>query len=661
MLLGVDVGGTFTDAVLAVDGEIVTAKAPSTPRDQSQGVMAATRAVLERAGRRAGEIQSFSHGMTVATNALLEGDGARTALIATAGFTDLIALGRQARPQLYRLCAVGPEPLTPPERRFGAPERMTPDGPLLALSEDSARWLADEVGRCQPEAVAVALLHSYRHPEHELALEEALAKALPELHVSLSHQLVGTFREYERAATTELDASLSPLLRAYLRRLSERCAEDGIPVPAIMGSAGGLIDLEEAAAHAALTVLSGPAAGAAGAAFVARAAGIADAVCLDMGGTSCDVCVISSGMVQEQAGGDIAGRPVALPMLAVHTVGAGGGSIAWRDGGGALRVGPRSAGADPGPACYGRGGTEPTVTDANLLLGILAGDASLAGVELDINAAQETVDRLAAELSLDPLACAEGILRVANAEMIRALRVVTVQRGIDPRTHALVAFGGAGPLHAAAIAQELGIGTILCPRASGVLAALGLVVSPERRDFQRSVFLSEDSLRAETIRWHTDELSARARAVLGGDPAPSLRAIYELRYAGQSFELAIEAGLDAEPDALRESFESAHEERYGLSDPDGTLELVTIRVSATRAAGEVTLAAPSGQGSAGRRRRARIDGAQVELSVLIGTPDPGATITGPAVVELPESTLLVPEGWEGTVDSGGSIRLERGQ
>ncbi|MDQ6744522.1 MAG: hydantoinase/oxoprolinase family protein, partial [Actinomycetota bacterium] len=308
-----------------------------------------------------------------------------------------------------------------------------------------------------------------------------------------------------------------------------------------------------------------------------------------------------------------------------------------------------------------RGGTEPTVTDANLLLGILAGDASLAGVELDIDAAQDAVGRLAGELSLDPLDCAEGILRVANAEMLRALRVVTVQRGIDPRTHALVAFGGAGPLHAAAIAQELGIGTILCPRASGVLAALGLVISPERRDFQRSVFLSGDTLRAETIRSHTEELARRARAVLGEDPAPSLRAIYELRYAGQSFELPIEAGMDAEPDALRESFESAHEERYGLSDPDGTLELVSIRVSATRAAGGVTLAGPSGQGGGGRGRRARIDGEEVELSVLIGTPDPGATITSPAVVELPESTLLVPEGWEGTVDSCGSIRLERGR
>ncbi|HXY68428.1 MAG TPA: hydantoinase/oxoprolinase family protein, partial [Gemmatimonadales bacterium] len=350
MLIGVDVGGTFTDAVLALDGRLITAKAPTTPEDQSEGVMAAIEAALDKAGASADEVREFSHGMTVVTNALLEGRGARTAFVATAGFTDLVALGRQDRPQLYRLCAERPAPLAPDDLRFGAPERMTPDGALTELTAAAADELADRIAQARPEAVAVTLLHSYRHPQHEKAIGDALARALPDAHISLSHEVVGTFREFERAATTEIDAALSPLLGSYLRRLLERAGGAGLPEPAIMQSNGGLIDVEAAAGHAAWTVLSGPAGGAAGAAFVARQAGAENALCLDMGGTSCDVCVVDRGMVQERSSGEIAGRPLALPMLAVHTVGAGGGSIAWRDAGGALRVGPRSAGADPGPA-----------------------------------------------------------------------------------------------------------------------------------------------------------------------------------------------------------------------------------------------------------------------------------------------------------------------
>jgi N-methylhydantoinase A len=298
MLLGVDVGGTFTDAVLAVDGRLVTAKAPSTPHDQSEGVLAAVSAALDQAGADADAVTEFSHGMTVATNALLEGRGARTAFIATEGFTDLIALGRQDRPELYRLCADRPAPLTPPDLRFAAPERMAPDGPLRPLDDEAAETLARTVAAAEPESVAVTLLHSYRHPAHEVAIGEALNRVLPGVHVSLSHQVVGTFREFERASTTEVDAALSPLLEGYLRRLVERCGEAGLPEPSIMQSSGGLIDLEAAAGHAAWTVLSGPAGGAAGAAFIARAAGARDALCFDMGGTSCDVCVVDDGAVQ---------------------------------------------------------------------------------------------------------------------------------------------------------------------------------------------------------------------------------------------------------------------------------------------------------------------------------------------------------------------------
>jgi N-methylhydantoinase A len=658
MLLGVDVGGTFTDAVLAFDGRIVTAKAPTTPEDQSEGVIEAVRVALERAGRDAQEIAGFSHGMTVATNALLEGRGARTAFVATEGFSDIVALGRQDRPELYRLCASRPAPLAGEGLRFGAPERMTPDGPLRALDEEDARELARAIARARPEAIAVALLHAYRHPEHELAIGAAIAEELPGVHVSLSHQVVGTFREFERASTTEVDAALSPLLAGYLRRLVERCEREQLPRPAIMQSNGGLIDLEAAAGHAAWTVLSGPAGGAAGAAFVARAAGTPDALCFDMGGTSCDVCVVDGGRVQEQSSGTIADRPLALPMVAVHTVGAGGGSIAWRDPGGALRIGPRSAGADPGPACYGRGGTEPTVTDANLLLGYLSADAPLAGgVELDREASRRAIEALAQDLEIKPLACAEGMIRVANAEMIRALRVVTVQRGIDPRRYALLAFGGAGPLHAAQIAQELGISEIVCPRASGVLAALGLVVSPRRRDVQRSVFLTGAELTAAAVARLVGALGEQARSELGESEA-ELGATYELRYRGQAFELPVEGSLTPEPDQLREAFEALHAERYGYHDPEQELELVTIRVSATMPGAEASLGEAEAAAEVQRgRRSATLDGSEVELNVLRGSLPAGTEIEAPAVVELPESTLLVPTGWRGEVDEHGTIHL----
>ena len=657
MLLGVDVGGTFTDAVLAIEGRMHTGKAPSTPKDQSEGVMAAIGAVLERAGARADDVERFAHGMTVATNALLEGKGARTALIATEGFTDLVELGRQARAHLYRLCAARAAPLTPPERRIPAPERCAPDGPIRALDPDRARATVDRVAELEPEAVAVVLLHAYRHHEHERALADALGERLPDAHVSLSHEVVGTFREYERAATTEVDAALGPLIAHYLRRLTDRAREAGLPEPQIMQSNGGLADLDLAVRHPALTVLSGPAGGAAGGAYVAQAAGEPDALGFDMGGTSCDVCVIDGGRVRESAGLEIGGRPLALPMLDVHTVGAGGGSIGWRDAGGVLRVGPRSAGADPGPACYGRGGTEPTVTDANLLLGYLAEDAELAGgVALEREAAERAVGELASALDLSVRQCAEGIVRVANNEMARALRVMTVERGVDPRRYALVPFGGAGPMHAAAVAHELGIDRILCPRASGVLAALGLVVGDRRRDAQRSVLLTGDAFSAGAVREEVEDLAATARDALGESDAP-LRVVYELRYRGQAFELAVQRDGPAHPDELAEAFAARHEERYGYRDPESPIELVTVRVTATVPGPEVTLEAPAGQAQEAGTRTALFAGAEHDARVMRGELPAGTDIAGPAICELPEATLVVPPGWSGEVHATGTVTL----
>ncbi len=631
MLLGVDVGGTFTDAVLIAGGEVITAKAPSTPADQSEGVLAAITAALERAGRRADEVEEFAHGMTVATNALLEGRAARTVLVATEGFTDVVELGRQARRDLYRLCAAHPAPLVPPERRVAARERTGPEGVIRPLEDG----VAEEVAAHEPEAVAVVLLHSYRHPEHERAIGAALRDRLgPEVHVSLSHEVVGTFREYERAATTEVDAALSPLLARYLRALTARAQGAGLPPPRIMQSSGGLTTAERAAGHAALTVLSGPAAGAAAAALIARRSGRDDLLCFDMGGTSCDVSVVEDGAVRETAGREVGGRPLALPMVDIHTVGAGGGSIAWRDAGGALRVGPHSSGAEPGPACYGRGGTEPTVTDANVVLGRVAGPMA-GGISLDAAAAARAVDGLADELDLELEECAAGIVRVANVEMLRALRVMTVEQGIDPREFALLAFGGAGGLHACEMADELEISTVLFPRASGVLSALGLVAAERREDGARSVL-----------------------APLGGPiEVPEGELAFELRYAGQAHELTVR-GVPPEPGALREAFEALHAERYGHTDPEAEVELVTIRATRREPGPDVALRGGGGEVEFGERRVV-LGGQGAAARILRGEPGPDDRVEGPAIVELPEATVAVPPGWRGGWDEHGTLRLER--
>ncbi|HEV3047176.1 MAG TPA: hydantoinase/oxoprolinase family protein [Solirubrobacteraceae bacterium] len=662
MLLGVDVGGTFTDAVLLdADGAVHTAKVPSTPADQSQAVLEAVRLLLAGAGARAGEVERFAHGMTVATNALLEGRAARTALLATAGFTDVIELARQSRAHLYRLCAAAPEPLVPRELRFAVPERIAPEGVVRALEPAAAEALAQEVAAAAPQAVAVALLHSYADERHERLLGERLARALPDTHVSLSCETVGTFREYERTATTVLDAALSPLLAGYLRSLCADARELGLCEPHVMQSSGGLTEAARAGAHAALTVLSGPAGGVGGALALAALAGEPDVLCFDMGGTSCDVCAIVDSQVPETAERTVAGRPLALPALDIHTVGAGGGSIAWRDAGGALRVGPASAGADPGPACYGRGGTRPTVTDANLLLGRLPADSPLAGgLRLDRAAAEDAIARLARDLDLAPLACAEGIVRVAEAEMLGALRVMSVERGIDPRGFALMPFGGAGPLHAAAMARELGISRVLCPRACGVLCALGLATAAPRRDAARSVMLSGGSLSAERLERERGRLVAEAAAAIAGTPQ-RVRVRHELRYRGQSFELAVEeeplARRGLEPDALRDAFARAHERRYGYRDEHAPIELVTMRASVWGAAPSLCLAPPAAAEPAVEEREVVFDGRALTTRVIHGELAPGTALRGPALCALAQSTLLVAPGWSGTVDEHGTIHL----
>ena len=456
--------------------------------------------------------------------------------------------------------------------------------------------------------------------------------------------MLPAFREYERCSTTVIDAYLSPLLGRYLTRLALACEEAGIPEPAVMRSSGGTAPAVEAARAGAWSVLSGPAGGAVGAGLLARLSGAGgDAIGIDMGGTSCDVCVVEAGEVRRTDAREIEGRPIQLPMVDVHTVGAGGGSIGWRDPGGALRVGPRSAGAEPGPACYGLGGTEPTVTDANLVLGYLAPDSALAGgVELDVDAARAALARLGDELGLDETETAEGIVRVANQEMVRALRVVTVERGIDPRGFALLPFGGAGPMHAAALADELGMDRIVCPRASGVLSALGLIAAGRRRDTARTILISGDEITAERLAREVDELAARVRE---GLPDPRIEVVYDLRYRGQAFELPVPGPARPDPAALAEAFAREHEARYGYRDPGAELELVNVRVAAI-------VPGPEPRPSR-RRRRARWPRARggrasaadwIETRALRGEPPAGFTAAGPCVFELPEATLVLPPG-----------------
>ena len=577
-ILGIDVGGTFTDAVLFEDGGLRTAKLPTQAR-QEDSVVAAARAV------GADEACRFTHGTTIATNALLERKGARTALVTTAGFEHVLHLRRQNRAHLYRLCADHSPPLVPLERCFGVRERMGPDGIVEDLDLES-------LPEIDAEAVAVCLLFSFRDPSHEALVANEVRRRLPGAHVVASHEVSPEFREYERASTTAVDAYLGPVLSRYLGSLVERCAGAGLAEPLVMRSSGGVASASEAAAHPAWTLVSGPAAGVVGAARVARAAGIGDAISFDMGGTSTDVCLIRGGEAHRAGERAVDGLPVRLPTVDLHTVGAGGGSLVWRDSGGALRVGPESAAAEPGPACYGRGGTRPTVTDANLLLGRLP--AQLAG---DV-----ALDRGAAERALEGFDPAE-VVEVVNAEMLRALRVISVERGHDPREFALIAFGGAGPLHACALAEELEIGTVLVPAAAGVLSALGLVASDERRDSVRSYVMPLVK---------AGELPAEGEA--------------DLRYVGQSFELTVPLGGD-----LAEEFHAAHEERYGYADRARQLELVAVRTAEVRPGPEVIL-----------------------------PPGEPLEVAGPNVLELDGATCWIPPGWVGVRDGTDStLRLTR--
>jgi N-methylhydantoinase A len=591
-------------------------------------------------------LRLLPHGTTTATNAVLERKIARTVFVTTDGFADVLQIARQNRPSLYDLSVTRPEPLVPHDRVVTVAERTGPGGdPVIRLSEEEIRRVVRQVEDLKPESVAVSLLFSYAGADHERRLCEALEHM--EVPVTRSSALLPEFREFERASTSVLNAAIEPVMRRYLSHLTAQLPEATITV---MTSSGGTAGVGFASSSPVHTLLSGPAAGVVAAGAVARSAGFDDAIAFDMGGTSTDVCLIRGGQPEVSTSSEIAGLPFRTPAVGIHTVGAGGGSIAWVDTGGALRVGPRSAGADPGPACYGQGGESPTVTDAHCLLGHLDPGRELGGgLRLDLDAAARAIESLP-----ESAQGAHGILAVVRATMARALRKVSTERGVDPAALALIAYGGAGPLHATALARELGCVAVVVPPAPGVLSALGLLLAPARYEASRTVMTGagQDLTRA----W--GELEAEAREELDSQGVAgdiTLSRVADVRYAGQSHELRI--SVDETTD-LAELLHRAHEQAYGYAMRDEPVEVVTLRVVAR---GEPILPEPpqdwdQGQPQPERSREIGNDGDTMNARIVSRAGlRAGDKVTGPALIEQPDTTTLLEQDDVAVTDDAGNL------
>lgn len=624
--VGIDVGGTFTDlASVSADGDIEARKVLSTPADQSEGVASSLAAL----GAPPASVTRVAHGTTVVTNLLLERRGARVALCATAGATDLLELRRQDRFALYDLAADHPPPLVHRSDVIAVHERRTPRGVTIALTDEEAERVAEAVAVLAPEIVVVSLLHSYDDDGHERRLAGAIARRLPGVDVVRSAAVLPEIREYERTATAVAEGYARPRVSSYLAHLSSRLADGGYPAPDVMTSGGGMRTAAEAGKSAASLALSGPAGGVVGAAAVLRAAGLDRALTIDIGGTSADAGLILDGEPLVEPGGAVAGVPIALPRVLVETVSAGGGSIAWIDDGGALRVGPRSAGAAPGPVAFGRGGTEPTVTDAHIALDHLDAARLSGGVSLDATAARVAIAALAARLGATPARTAQAIVTIADAEMARALRRVSVERGIDPRNCALVAFGGGGPLHGCALADLLGMRTILVPPFAGVLSALGLAIAPERREAATSVMQVTSKLDATAFAARLDAIGTTA---LGAMTSARLAWTARIRYAGQGHELDVPCMPADDGTALRARFTELHAARYAFT-LESEVEVVAVRVAAIGEPVPVRF----GTGAAGARR----------------------VVRGPHVETLSDATMVVAPGWTARTLGIGGWLMER--
>jgi N-methylhydantoinase A len=677
--VGVDSGGTFTDVCLfdEATGRIAVWKVSSTPDDPSRGIAQGVAEGMTEIGQPAAAIAYFGHGTTVATNALIQHRGVKTGLVTTDGFRDLLEIGRQKRPDLYDLQTDKPPVLVARDLRLQVPERIGHDGTVeTALDEAAVRDAARTLKAAGVAAVAVCFLYSFVRPEHEAVARRILAEELPEVFITASHAIAPEFREFERLSTAVVNAYLGPVMQGYIRRLAERLAAMGmVAAPHLTQSNGGVIGFEAAANMPVRMVLSGPSTGVVGAQAIGKLSGFPDLITFDMGGTSTDVALLQGGQARMASESIIHGYPIKAPMLDIHTVGAGGGSIAFVDSGGLLKVGPRSAGAHPGPVCYGHGNQEATVTDANVVLGTLHPTHLLAGrMPIQRELAVAAIDRLAAQLGMDRMATAQGVLSVVTANMARAIRVISVQRGHDPRDYTLMAFGGAGPLHAARLARELDIARVLVPRNPGILCAMGLLLTDLRADFATTRLTALgpaalgvmdqafQSLREEANAWFTQEHIAPA--------AQRITCTVDMRYAGQNYELpvALPAGAlgPATLAQLAEGFAEAHRRLYGFVAEGEAVQLVTFRIEATGVVRKAELrpgALHGADASAAREgsRAVWLPEAKSMVEMPLYARDrllPGNRLEGPAIIDQMDSTTVVLPGSTARVDAYDNLILE---
>ncbi|WP_067182338.1 hydantoinase/oxoprolinase family protein [Microtetraspora niveoalba] len=672
--IGVDVGGTFTDVVLMDEktAELSLTKVPSTPSNPSVGLLNGIDRILANTGHSIEAVRSIVHGTTVVTNLLLERNGSSTALITTRGFRDVLEIGRQRRPKLYDLFQDKPQILVPGRWRWEVSERMAYDGTVVQpLDEQEVVELARRAVSESVESIAVVLLHAYANPDHERRVAEIIKSVSPELHVSLSSEVSPEFREFERTSTTVANAYAMPRVARYMADVRRGLVERGSNVTFhVIQSNGGIATPEVVEGRPITTALSGPSGGVIGSAFTASLAGESELITLDMGGTSCDVSLITGGTPRMTAEGEIDGRPLRVRMVDIHTVGAGGGSIGWVDSGGALRVGPQSAGAMPGPACYGHGGTSATVTDANLLLGRIDPATFLGGrMKLDARAAAAAVDALARELQLDRETVALGVIRIAEASMLNAVRMVSLQRGYDPREFTLMAFGGAGPLHAATMARELGVPKVLVPLGSSALSALGCLVADIRHDFSVTRRFISDDIDLTALNKAYEELEAEGQDALARQAVPVesrvLRRHADMRYVGQAYEITVDLPPERIDDGayadVLTRFHQEHERAYGHSAPGEPVEIVNVRLTALGPVSPPVVrqtvghATPDASARLGEREVLFESGVRVtevwRRELLRG----GNVVAGPALIEAEDTSVLVPPGDVARIDEFGNV------
>lgn len=668
MRVGVEVGGTFTDLVAIEDGRIRIAKVPSTPARPDEGALNAILA----AGLPLAEVEDLVHGSTVATNAILERKGAPVAFLTTRGFRDVLLLQRHNRRNIYDLFYAKPAPVVERRDCFEIDERMGPDGAVVKpLDEAQAAAAVEALAGRGYRAVAVCLLNAYANPAHERQVASMVRARFPELSVTCSSDVTREFREYERASTTALAAYVQPVIDGYLKRFETNLNERGFGGRfSVMQSNGGRLPAEAMGRNAITSLFSGPAAGVMGAVRQAGLSGFRDLVTFDMGGTSTDVCLISGGKPNLASETEVDGLPIRTPVLDIVSVGAGGGSIVWVDDGGLLRVGPRSAGADPGPACYARGGAEPTVTDAHMLRGTLRAEAFLGGkMTVDAAAAERAFRPLAAHFKMGLREIADSALRVAEANIVRAIQLVSTERGRDPRDYALVPFGGAGPLHAARIAEDLGIGAVCVPPNAGVLSAYGLLASDFVQYETRTRRTLADDAAPEAVRATFAEMREAARrafAEVGVAGPLAFSYFLEMRYVGQAFEVPVElsetelAQLDQR--TLHEKFHAAHHAVFQFGETGlRRAEIVSFRLGASASPGETPNLADPGELA---RKEATIRiferGREADCRLLTRAAfADGAAVEGPALIEDVTSTIYVPAGWRGAVDACDNLVLRR--